>query len=171
MSHQPHLQQQNPMILFDEWFRETLVALHPEAAAKLAAAAASSTPDAPLPYVGITDAPYIMTLSTVDPSTMFPSSRNVLLKDYRLGSDPAFTFVTNFDSCKSKQLQQNEGRCSLLFYWTAPHQRQIKIEGIATKLSQAENEAMFYVRPREHQIASAASKQSSELPGGRAQLL
>ena len=84
------------------------------------------------------------------------SVRTVLLKDY---SDVGFTFFTNFNSKKGKQLLQNP-KAAMLFYWPESG-RQVRIEGAVNKVSEDESEAYFRSRPRESQIGSWASEQST----------
>lgn len=114
--------------------------------------------------------PNAMVVSTVDPKTLSPSSRVVLLKEMVLPTEEnptgGFTFFTNYNSLKSQQIQANPN-CSLLFYW---NQRQIRIDGEASKLSAEESDAYFASRPRGSQVGAWSSPQSTELPGGREQL-
>ena len=77
-----------------------------------------------------------MVLSTV--SNGAPSSRTVLLKDV---SEAGFTFFTNYQSKKSKDISSNSN-VSLLFPWY-PMERQVKIVGSATKVSAAESDSYF----------------------------
>jgi len=88
-----------------------------------------------------------------------PSSRIVLLK----GLDArGFVFFTNYGSRKAGELAVNP-RCALLFPW---HQleRQVRVEGEATRLDDAENDAYFATRPRASQIGAWASSQSEVVP-------
>lgn len=85
-----------------------------------------------------------------------PSVRTVLLKGV---GDDGFVFYTNYHSRKAAELDAHP-RCALLFGWY-PLQRQIRVEGIATRVSRAETEAYFATRPRDSQIGAWASPQSS----------
>ena len=105
------------------------------------------------------DDPTAMALATVDKKGM-PANRIVLLKDYN--REDGFSFYTNYDSRKAKQLKDNP-KASLLFYWPQT-ERQIRIEGKIKKLSKAISEAYFQQRPRESQIGAWASEQSSTIP-------
>ena len=78
------------------------------------------------------DDPTAMALATVDKKGM-PANRIVLLKDYN--REDGFSFYTNYDSRKAKQLKDNP-KASLLFYWQQT-ERQIRIEGKIKKLSKA----------------------------------
>lgn len=98
--------------------------------------------------------PSAMTLSTVDASGK-PHSRIVLLKGF--GEEGA-TFFTNQASDKGKQIESNP-HISLCFFWPEL-ERQVRIDGTATKLSRSESEAYFKVRPYMSQIGALASNQS-----------
>jgi pyridoxamine 5'-phosphate oxidase len=87
------------------------------------------------------------------------SARTVLLKDY---DNEGFVFFTNYKSRKGLQLSSNP-RAALLFYWPESG-RQIRIEGLAEKVSEFESETYFKTRPRESQLAAWASEQSSVIP-------
>ncbi len=105
------------------------------------------------------DDPTAMALATVDKKGM-PANRIVLLKDYN--QENGFSFYTNYDSRKAKQIKDNP-KASLLFYWPQT-ERQIRIEGKIKKLSKAASEVYFHQRPRESQIGAWASEQSSSIP-------
>ena len=93
-----------------------------------------------------------------------PTSRTVLLKDL---TDQGFTFFSNYDSRKAKQITKNNNVC-LLFPWY-PMERQVIVIGSASKISEAESDSYFTSRPRGSQIGAWASAQSSEL-SSRAEL-
>jgi len=101
--------------------------------------------------------PNMMTLSTVG-SDGKPSSRIVLLKDIK---DDGFSFYTNYSSRKGKEIDFNPN-VSLVFLWTE-FQRQVRIEGVAEKLSPEESNAYFVTRPVESQIGAIISDQSQIL--------
>ena len=89
-----------------------------------------------------------------------PSSRMVLLK----GIDGrGFVFYTNYTSRKGMEMESNP-RVSFLFPWVAL-ERQVIVEGPATKTTREESEAYFHVRPRASQLAAWASSQSSIISG------
>lgn len=102
--------------------------------------------------------PNAMTLATADKNG-FPSARIVLLKDFDEGG---FTFFTNYISRKGRELSQNP-HASLLFFWKEL-ERQVRIEGLAEKLSRQESDEYFNQRPFESQIGSMASVQSEVIP-------
>jgi pyridoxamine 5'-phosphate oxidase len=87
------------------------------------------------------------------------SVRTVLLKDY---CDKGFVFFTNYKSRKGVQLSQNP-MAALLFYWPESG-RQVRIEGVTEKISEADSELYFKTRPRESQLSAWASEQSSVIP-------
>ncbi|MDP4223418.1 MAG: pyridoxamine 5'-phosphate oxidase [Bacteroidota bacterium] len=87
------------------------------------------------------------------------SVRMILLKDY---DENGFVFYTNYNSRKGIQLISNP-HGSLLFYWPESA-RQIRIEGIAEKVSDEESDEYFTSRPRESRISAWASEQSEVIP-------
>ncbi len=84
-----------------------------------------------------------------------PSMRLVLLKG--LG-ERGFVFFTNYASRKGVELDANPA-CALLFPWH-DLERQVRVEGRAERLSDAENAGYFATRPRASQISAWASPQS-----------
>ena len=101
--------------------------------------------------------PNAMDLSTVDESGR-PSSRIVLL---RTCDQRGFTFFTNYESRKGKDLLSN-GFASLNFFWQQPA-RQVRVEGSVCKVSPEESDEYFSTRPRESQLGAWASSQSAYL--------
>ena len=87
-----------------------------------------------------------------------PTSRTVLLKDL---TDAGFTFFSNYESRKGKQISENKN-VSLLFPWY-PMERQVIVIGSATKIAREDSEKYFATRPRTSQIGAWASEQSTEL--------
>ena len=88
-----------------------------------------------------------------------PSARMVLLK----GADArGFAFFTNYGSRKAAELDANP-RCGLVLPWHLL-QRQVRIEGTASRLTWAENAAYFASRPRDAQLGAWASPQSAVVP-------
>ena len=102
--------------------------------------------------------PSAMTLATADKDGR-PSARVVLLKGV---SETGFTFFTNYESWKGRELAENP-RAALALYWPEM-ERQICIAGDVTKTSRAESEKYFAMRPRGAQLGAWASKQSSAVP-------
>lgn len=98
-----------------------------------------------------------MLLATAAPSGQ-PSLRTVLLKDYdRRG----FVFYTNLQSRKGQELADNP-QAALLFLWQSLA-RQVRIEGRAARVSDAEADAYWAKRPRESQLGAWASQQSAPM--------
>ena len=121
----------NPFELFTTWFNEALKAELPDANA--------------------------MTLATVA-SDGRPSARIVLLKGY---DDAGFTFFTNYESRKGREIAGNP-QASLLFFWPGL-ERQIRIEGTLQKVEAAESDAYFASRPLGSRIGAWASPQSQPI--------
>jgi len=103
--------------------------------------------------------PNAMTLATVGKDGR-PSARMVLLKDF---GEEGFTFYTNLESPKSRQLAENP-YAALLFHWKTLD-RQIRIEGVVEQVTDAEADAYFASRPRASQLGAWASLQSQTLDG------
>lgn len=99
-----------------------------------------------------------MTISTVGKDN-FPSTRVVLLKGF---SKEGFTFFTNYNSNKGKELEENP-KCCLLFFWPAL-EKQVILQGEVSKISDKESEEYFRSRPRGSQLGAHASDQSSVVP-------
>lgn len=87
-----------------------------------------------------------------------PSVRIVLLRGH---DERGFVFFTNFDSRKGEELFANP-RAALCFHWKSL-QRQIRVEGEAAPVSEAEGDAYFAARARMSQIGAWASDQSRPL--------
>ena len=107
--------------------------------------------------------PNAMIVATVSPDGQ-PSARTVLLKGL---SPEGFAFFTNTASRKGEALA-HEPRCALLFPWH-PLERQVRVEGVATRLTDEEVAAYFAGRPRASRLGAWASPQSSVV-AGRAEL-
>lgn len=95
-----------------------------------------------------------MTLATVDASGQ-PSARTVLLKEY---TNDGFVFFTNYQSDKARDMAAVP-KVSLLFFWKEL-ERQVRIEGIAEKIDEAESDAYYHSRPEGSRIGAWASPQS-----------
>ena len=98
--------------------------------------------------------PNAMTLATATPDGK-PSARVVLLKGY---DERGFVFYTNHGSRKGQELEENP-RCALVFYW-GELERQVRIEGRASRVSQKDSDAYYASRPRGSQLGAWASEQS-----------
>jgi pyridoxamine 5'-phosphate oxidase len=84
-----------------------------------------------------------------------PSARTVLLKGY---DERGFVFYTNYEGRKANEIEANP-MCALLFYW-GELERQVRIEGRASRLSGDESDAYFEGRPRGSRLGAWASEQS-----------
>jgi pyridoxamine 5'-phosphate oxidase len=113
---------------FSAWFKDALDANIPEANA--------------------------MTLATVGEGGT-PSARIVLLKDF---DARGFSFYTNYDSRKGRELAANP-RAALCLFWQ-PLERQVRIEGTVERVGREESEEYFRGRPRQSQIGAWVSQQS-----------
>tara|TARA_B100000767_G_scaffold31732_1_gene27129 strand:- start:751 stop:1386 length:636 start_codon:yes stop_codon:yes gene_type:complete len=94
-------------------------------------------------------------LSTIS-SDNYPSSRVVLLKEV---NEKGFTFFTNYKSSKAKDIDENQN-VALNFYWPEL-ERQVRISGIAKKISTNDSDAYFKSRPRDSQMGAWLSDQST----------
>jgi pyridoxamine 5'-phosphate oxidase len=99
--------------------------------------------------------PNALTLSTVAEDGR-PSGRIVLLKG--IESDK-FIFYSNYQSQKRKHLEKNPA-CCLTFFWPEL-ERQVRVEGVASRCGTKTSEKYFQSRPRESQIGAWASPQSA----------
>ncbi len=98
-----------------------------------------------------------MALATADAEGR-PSVRMVLLK----GHDPqGFVFYTNLEGRKAGELLANP-HAALLFHWKSLR-RQIRIEGLVSRVTDAEGDAYFATRSRDSQLGAWASDQSRPL--------
>ena len=96
-----------------------------------------------------------MVLATADEHG-HPDARVVLLKEF---DQNGFVFFTNYNSPKAKQAEKT-GAVALNFHWPL-FARQIRIKGTISRVSPADSETYFLSRPRESQLITLASKQSS----------
>jgi pyridoxamine 5'-phosphate oxidase len=118
----------DPIVQFQRWFDEALTG-------------------------GVAE-PNAMTLATASRDGV-PSARIVLVK----GVDAAgFTFFTNYDSRKGRELAENP-RAALCFFWKEL-ERQVRIEGTVARVDAAESDAYFASRPLGSRLGALASPQS-----------
>lgn len=102
--------------------------------------------------------PNAMNLATATPDGK-PSLRMILLKQIK---PQGFVFFTNYDSKKAYQITLNK-YCALTFVWNEL-ERQVRIEGIVEKTSDAESDSYFEVRPAKSKLGAWASPQSRAIP-------
>ncbi len=101
--------------------------------------------------------PNALTLATTTPEGR-PAARIVLLKEW---DERGFVFYTNTGSRKSNEIKLNP-QVALLFHWKSL-KRQIRIEGAALPVSDAQADQYFAGRPRGSKIGAWASAQSRPL--------
>jgi pyridoxamine 5'-phosphate oxidase len=107
--------------------------------------------------------PNAMGVSTVDERGR-PSSRIVLIKQF---DERGFTWYTNYDSQKGRQLSGNPF-ASLLFFWSEL-ERQVRIEGRVERTTAEESDKYFNSRPLKSRLSAIASHQSAPI-ASRAEL-
>ena len=105
------------------------------------------------------DDPTALALATADAAGR-PAVRMVLLKhvDAR-----GFVFYTNLESPKATDLRANP-HAALCLHW-AKLERQVRVDGVAEPVSDAEADAYFATRPRLSQLGAWASRQSRPMAG------
>ncbi len=118
----------NPILQFEKWFTEII-------------------------NKGVLE-PNAMTLSTASKDGKV-SARIVLLRNF---SKDGFSFYTNYNSRKGKDLAENPYAC-LNFFWCEA-ERQVRISGKVRKTPLIESIEYFDSRPEESRIGAWASDQS-----------
>ena len=98
-----------------------------------------------------------MCLATADEAAR-PSARIVLMRSLDRNG---LRFYTSYGSRKAQEVAHNPFAAAV-FYWPKL-QRQVRIEGRVTPLSDDESDAYFDSRPRGHRLAAWASEQSAPL--------
>jgi pyridoxamine 5'-phosphate oxidase len=98
--------------------------------------------------------PNVMTLATSDLYGK-PSARIVLLKGF---DEHGFSFYTNYESKKGHELQANP-QAALVFFWPEL-ERQVRVEGMVSKLDPQVSTDYFHSRPKGSQIGALVSPQS-----------
>jgi len=99
--------------------------------------------------------PSAMVVASVDANGR-PDARVVLLKELEMHK---FIFYTNYKSNKAKQFEKNN-IIAINFYWPN-YARQVRIRGHIKKVDRSKSEEYFATRPRETQLTTHASIQSS----------
>ena len=120
---------ESPMDLFSNWFSQAL----------------DADKDNAISFV----------LSTVSQENI-PSSRVLLMRKV---DENGFTFFTNYDSSKSKDIENNHF-VSINFFWNKL-EKQIRIIGKAIKVPAADSDTYFNSRPEKSKIGAVISNQSS----------
>jgi pyridoxamine 5'-phosphate oxidase len=98
--------------------------------------------------------PNAMTLATISKEGI-PSARMVLLKGL---TEEGFVFYTNYRSRKGMELENNP--VAALVFWWSKFDRQVRVEGVVSRVADSESEAYFETRPRGSQLAAWVSQQS-----------
>lgn len=88
-----------------------------------------------------------------------PSVRMVLLRGY---DERGFTFFTNYESRKARELEENP-RAALAMFWHEL-ERQVRIEGRVERATDEESDRYFHGRPAGSRISAWASPQSQVIP-------
>lgn len=104
----------------------------------------------------VVNEPNAMSLATVHDGR--PESRIVLLKDVH---DDGFVFYTNYLSAKGRDIAANP-HVGLNFVWLEL-ERQVRITGVAGRVSERESDDYFYSRPLESQLGAIVSAQSEKV--------
>jgi pyridoxamine 5'-phosphate oxidase len=97
---------------------------------------------------------YAFTLATVQQDG-FPAARTVLLK----AVDAAGLIFTSSQSPKTRDLDSHSA-AAVVFYWPTL-ERQIRVVGRAERLTRAESQALYDVRPHAQRLALLTSEQST----------
>jgi len=92
-----------------------------------------------------------------------PSSRMVLVRKW---TSRGFEVFTDLSSRKARDLQTNP-RVALAWHWK-PLGRQVRVEGVAERMSPDESDAYWRARPRGSQLSAIASSQSERIEGREA---
>jgi pyridoxamine 5'-phosphate oxidase len=102
--------------------------------------------------------PHAFVLGTIDEEG-WPQSRYLLV---RSADERGFTFFTNYESAKSRQMAA-EPRASMLFSWLQLH-RQVRVVGEVERVPDDESDEYFASRPRGSQVGAWSSPQSQPIP-------
>ena len=84
-----------------------------------------------------------------------PSVRMVFYRGIREGG---FSFFTNYESRKGRELAENPF-AAMVFHW-AHLGKQVRIEGPVERLSSKESDLYFHQRPLQSRVTAAVSRQS-----------
>lgn len=126
---------EQPFALFKQWFADAV-----------------ATEQAPVE-------PNAMMLATVDAEGQ-PHCRVLLLKGL---DESGFVFYSNYESAKGQQLTARP-LAAMTFFWPAL-ERQVRIEGTVERVTAAESDAYFNMRPLGSRHGAWASAQSQLLSG------
>lgn len=136
---------------------------------------------------GLVSHPEACALSTAELPSGRVSSRMVYLKELEApkqkqsgdkeGEGAGFVIYSNFGTSRKAADLATNSHASLLFFWEAL-QQQVRVEGVASRLTREESQAYFDTRVRGSRVGAWASRQSQVLDpredagddDGRAQL-
>lgn len=113
----------------------------------------------------ITPNPNAFALATIDPDGML-GNRIVLCKELDVAQG-SLVFHTNYRGRKGRALDANH-KAAGVFHWDA-FERQVRVEGLAQRVSEAESEAYFQTRPWVRKVGAWVSDQSEPI-GSREEL-
>lgn len=99
-----------------------------------------------------------MSLATTN-KELEPNVRIVLLKGFKV--DEGFIFYTNYESQKGIEINENP-KCATLFYWPEM-ERQVRVKGVVSKISEADSDTYFNSRPELARAAAIVSPQSKSI--------
>lgn len=100
-----------------------------------------------------------MALATATPDG-WPSVRMLLLRGV---DERGFTFFTNYDSRKARELDANP-HAAMVFFWHEL-ERQVRVEGRVERVAAEESDHYFASRPAGSRLGAWASPQSAVIPG------
>ncbi|MCZ7591549.1 MAG: pyridoxamine 5'-phosphate oxidase [Kiritimatiellae bacterium] len=101
--------------------------------------------------------PNALIVATAD-ANGHPGVRTVLLKNF---DERGLVFFTNYHSRKGRELESNP-RASALLFWKEL-ERQIRVDGPVTKVTDEESDLYFQSRPFDSRIGALASPQSEPI--------
>lgn len=101
--------------------------------------------------------PDAVALATVDASGM-PNVRMVLLREIEAG---AFTFYTNYESQKAREIE-GAGKAALVFHWKSLR-RQIRVRGTVVREDGPQADAYYASRGLKSRLGAWASAQSQPI--------
>jgi|SRR5436190_11926105 len=87
----------------------------------------------------------------------FPNARFVSLKEIQNG---CFIVTGTISSRKGMEIDRCD-KVALTFWWTGTH-RQVRVQGIATRINNSDADRFFSERGRDSQVVSIVSRQSEE---------
>lgn len=107
--------------------------------------------------------PTAMNLATLGPDG-FPRARMVLFKGFH---QDGFCFYTDYEGAKGRELATAQN-VAVTFWWDRL-ERQVRVEGMADRLSREKSREYFERRPRQSQLGATTSRQS-QIVGSRREL-